>query len=71
MQPVIHLNVGDKVILKKQHPCGNREFRILRVGSDIRSICTSCGREVTLDRLKFEKSIKSILSSDPEVQNHE
>ena len=26
--------VGDIVKLKKQHPCGSKEWRILRVGAD-------------------------------------
>ena len=55
------LSVGDIVKLKKQHPCGCDEFKILRVGSDIRIVCTCCGRDMTLDRLKLERAIKKIL----------
>ena len=29
--------VGDIVKLKKQHPCGSKEWRILRVGADFTS----------------------------------
>ena len=31
--------VGDIVKLKKQHPCGSKEWRILRVGADFRLEC--------------------------------
>ena len=55
------LSVGDIVKLKKQYPCGCDEFKILRVGSDIRIVCTQCGRDMTLDRIKLEKAIKKIL----------
>ena len=55
------LAVGDIVKLKKHHPCGCDEFKILRVGSDIRIVCTGCGRDMTLDRLKLERAIKKIL----------
>ena len=61
---VIKLVVGDLVELKKPHPCGNSLFKILRIGSDARVICQGCGRDMTLDRIKLEKSIKKIIESD-------
>ena len=57
---IIKLNVNDIIELKKEHPCGGRQFKVLRVGSDIRVICMSCGRDMTLPRVKLEKSIKKI-----------
>ena len=47
--------------LKKPHPCGKREFKILRVGSVCRVVCLGCGRDMDLDRVKLEKSIKKVL----------
>ena len=44
--------------LKKPHPCGRRNFKILRVGSVCRVVCLGCGRDMDIDRLKLEKSIK-------------
>lgn len=58
---IIKLSVGDKVELKKPHPCGSKIFRILRVGSILRVVCEGCGHDVTVDRVKFEKSIKKVL----------
>lgn len=60
--PVIH--VGDIIELKKQHPCGNKTFKILRTGADIKIICCACGRTLTLERIKVEKMIKKIVSSE-------
>ena len=57
---IIKLSVGDTVELKKVHPCGGRLFKVLRVGSDVRIVCQTCGRDMTLDRIKLEKSIKSV-----------
>ena len=37
--------VGDIVKLKKPHPCGSHEWKILRVGADFRLECTGCGRQ--------------------------
>ena len=63
------LSVGDTVEMKKQHPCGTDRFRILRVGSDIRLVCTGCGRDLTLSRERLEKSIKKIIPA--KENNHE
>ena len=63
---ILKLAVGDRIEMKKMHPCGNNIFRILRVGSDIRAVCEGCGRDMTIDRIKFEKSVKKILNSESE-----
>ncbi len=60
---ILKISVGDMLELKKPHPCGNKIFKVLRVGSDVRIICQCCGRDMTLDRVKLEKSIKSISSA--------
>lgn len=59
---IIKLNVGETLELKKNHPCGGKTFKVLRVGSDVRIVCLQCGRDMTLDRIKLEKSIKNIVS---------
>ena len=51
------------VELKKPHPCGKHDFRIVRVGSVCRIVCLSCGRDLEIDRIKLEKAIKRIVSS--------
>ena len=61
------IRVGDILIMKKNHPCGSNQFKILRVGSDVRVVCLGCSRDMTVDRIKFEKSIKKfIISGNPE-----
>lgn len=60
--PIIH--TGDIVELKKPHPCGNKTFKVMRTGSDIKIVCCECGRALTLDRIKLEKMIKKIISSE-------
>ena len=58
--PVI--NVGDLLELKKNHPCGNKTFKVLRIGSDIKIVCCECNRTLTLERIKLEKMIKKLIS---------
>ncbi len=60
---IIKFSVGDTLELKKVHPCGSRLFRVLRVGSEVRVVCAGCGRDMTFDRIKLEKSIKKIVSA--------
>ena len=38
--------VGDIVTLKKGHPCGSKEWEILRVGADFRLKCMGCGHQI-------------------------
>ena len=57
------INVGDILVLKKSHPCGENKMKVARVGSDVRIICEGCGRDMTLPREKLEKAIRKIESS--------
>ena len=59
---IIKLQVNDRITMKKNHPCSPdaRDFTVLRIGSDIRIRCTSCGHELTLERIKLEKSIRAL-----------
>lgn len=54
------IHVGDVLELKKQHPCGSKEWQVLRVGMDFKLKCAGCGHELMLPRSKAEKSVKKI-----------
>jgi len=58
------LVLNDRVELKKQHPCGGRTWKVLRVGMDIKLRCETCGHEMMLPRSKAEKAIKKILNEE-------
>ena len=57
----MNVQVGNRVEMKKSHPCGGKTFEILRVGMDFRIKCENCGREVMVPRNKIEKNIRKIL----------
>ncbi len=57
---IIKFDEGDVLEMKKPHPCGSKEMRVLRTGSDIRVVCLGCGRDVTVPRVKLEKKIKKV-----------
>ena len=58
------IHVGDVLELKKEHPCGSREWEVLRVGMDFKLRCLGCGHELMLPRSKAEKSIKRVLRTE-------
>lgn len=61
---IIHFSVGDKLVLKKKHPCSSDVFKVMRGGTDVRIICDLCGRDLTLPREKLEKMIKKVITEN-------
>ncbi len=55
------VRVGDILHMKKPHPCGSLEWRVLRSGMDFRLKCLGCGHEVLIARAKAEKGIRQII----------
>ena len=58
----IHLN--DVLVMKKAHPCGEKQWKVLRIGADFRLRCLGCGHEIMVPRFKAEKNIRSIIRPD-------
>ncbi|MCY6958194.1 DUF951 domain-containing protein [Clostridium brassicae] len=56
--------IGDIVEMKKDHPCGSKEWEIIRLGADIKIKCLGCNRIVMIPRNKFEKGIKKIIKQN-------
>ena len=54
------LQVGDVVTLKKPHPCGSKEWELLRIGMDFRLKCMGCGHQVMMERKIVEKNVRGI-----------
>ena len=57
----IEIQLDDVVRLRKPHPCGSYDWRVIRLGADIGLRCLACGRRVLLPRREFEKRLKTIL----------
>ena len=60
------ININDILVLKKPHPCGSKEWQVLRTGADFRLKCMGCGHMVMESREKTEKSIKEIKRGNQE-----
>jgi hypothetical protein len=55
------LAMGDILQLRKPHPCGSREWEVVRLGADIGIQCKGCGHRVLLQRRDLSKRIKTIV----------
>ena len=64
MLPEIQLN--DIVRLRKPHPCGGYEWKIVRIGADIGLVCLTCNRRVLLSRRDLAKRLKTIIQVEDE-----
>ncbi len=53
--------LGSVVIMKKNHPCGENNWTIVRTGVDIKIKCNKCNREIMLSRVDFEKKLKKVV----------
>ena len=59
---------GDLLTMKKNHPCGSDQMRVLRSGMDFKLRCEGCGHEFMVARSKAEKNIKKVDTTE-RIQN--
>lgn len=57
----MNVQLGDILVMKKAHPCGEKQWRVLRTGADFRLRCLGCGHEIMVPRFKAEKNIRDII----------
>ena len=63
------IRVGDKLRMKKPHPCGSKDWLVLRIGADFRIRCLGCGHEVMVERFKIEKNIREVARENLSTDN--
>ncbi len=56
-------NVGDRITLKRTHPCGGSEWEVYRIGADIRLKCLKCERRIMLSRRDAERRTVSRIAA--------
>ncbi len=59
---VMEIKLGDVVRLKKKHPCGSYEWRVVRLGADIGIRCLKCQHRALLKRNVFERRVRAFVS---------
>lgn len=53
--------LNDIVTMKKPHPCGGKDWKIVRLGADIKLQCLGCGKYINLSRDELKKRAKTVL----------
>jgi hypothetical protein len=61
MPAPIEFVMGERLRLRKPHPCGGYDWQVTRLGADIGLKCETCGRQVLLSRRELEKRLKTKL----------
>ena len=54
------LQLDDVARLRKPHPCGGLEWKVVRLGADIGLVCLRCGRRTMLTRRELARRAKTI-----------
>ena len=57
MEPVA-FRLGERITLRKAHPCGGVEWRVERLGADIGMRCLTCGHYVLTPRSKLQRAVR-------------
>ena len=63
----LDLRIGDRLRLRKEHPCGSRDWAVVRLGADIGLVCDGCGHRILMDRLDVERRFTAYLERGPEA----
>ena len=65
------LQLNDILRLRKSHPCGGSDWKVIRLGADIGLECLTCNRRVMLTRRELAHRLKKILprESQPSVDS--
>jgi len=59
---MLELYMDDVIRLRKPHPCGSYDWRVVRLGADIGLRCLKCNHRVLLPRSDVERRMKLIVS---------
>ena len=60
------IRLGDRVRMRKLHPCGSDQWEVVRLGADIGIRCAGCGRRVLMPRSQFSRQVKVLVSRSEE-----
>lgn len=60
--------LNERLIMKKPHPCGGKEWQIVRIGADIKIQCQTCGKFVNLTRDELKKRTKTLVAAGREKE---
>ena len=63
------ISLGDTVRLRKVHPCGGYEWKVVRLGADIGIECLTCQHRVLLSRRELAHKMKNLQHNASEEES--
>ena len=66
MTAPIPFRLGDRIELRRPHPCGGRTWDVDRLGADLGLRCTSCGRRILVERRRVERRLVAFTARGPQ-----
>jgi hypothetical protein len=63
----VAFRIGDRLELRRRHPCGGASWEVDRLGADIGLRCATCGRHVLLERRAVERLMIGFVARGPEA----
>ena len=67
MTEPVPFRLGDRLELRRPHPCGGRAWDVDRLGADLGLRCVACGRRVLVERRTVERRLAGFVHRGPEV----
>jgi hypothetical protein len=62
---MLELRLDDVVRLRKPHPCGSYDWRVVRLGADIGLKCLRCEHRVLLPVATVERRARTVVRAEP------
>jgi hypothetical protein len=59
------VSAGDRIELKKPHPCGSTDWKVKSAGVSIELECCGCGRIILLSKAALSRRARSFTKPDP------
>ena len=66
MSAPVPFRLGDRIKLRRPHPCGGTTWDVQRLGADLGLRCTTCGRHVLIERRQVERRLVAFGVRGPE-----
>jgi hypothetical protein len=60
---VVNYGLGDILEFKKFHPCGGKDWKVIRTGVDFKLECTTCKRVIIIPRVELNKKVKKKINT--------
>jgi hypothetical protein len=54
-------NIGAVLEFKKAHPCGSKQWKVIKTGVDYKLECLGCQRVIIIPRVELKKKVKKVL----------